>query len=630
MATRCLRLAKILEKADNDSDKFAALLLVPKSLEVEKLSLQEKKNLFKSIGFNFVLRLLHTATDSKLINNIGICILSSFSEVGFSNSQIKEASEKILSLIASLQLDNLDEVDLVTLKEACKMLNVFLSCADHTNFFSNSSVAVASLSTVVCSVADDEVIFNSLNVISCLLNGNSKLWHQCNRKLLTMLKQYTIKINLRKDQDKFQMMKHFSRLISNFDSDYQSLYLDKWLETSKEILHEVFSSKLSSSNRNIAIDFCSQLVYHFGLSSLINKEDKFRNVNCLLIRLICIEMGLVLNQSEDNLSQSDIQLLLSCLPIYEAYCSTIADFDQSQDQDENLLSFSQIKLIQGQLTDVAKLIVSKLHYSLNQSATKKPILLACFRALSSWMNVEYFCHLEETIKFVPIYISYLKKTISLDINMVKVISPVVINLCEIPASLTYLDSEQVFNCLFMELCDSKQCLDKEGYPLLVQALMALALRVEIDGTQNQLLLKLIQQTTTQKKNFINYTYVSTLLLIILNKQKNLCVDEKTENFFKNLISFLQVLHSTNGKGVYVSKRYDDCWNEIEGLWPILMKEFSLCISSKFVSSEDLKQSGFCEKVTDLLKVFRKLDDTISDFAFYYNVVDSAIQTVVSA
>ena len=52
------KLLKLISRAKNDSEKFAALLLMTKTLNSDKLEVGERKKIFHAISFNFVYRLV--------------------------------------------------------------------------------------------------------------------------------------------------------------------------------------------------------------------------------------------------------------------------------------------------------------------------------------------------------------------------------------------------------------------------------------------------------------------------------------------------------------------------------------------------------------------------------------------
>jgi len=661
------KVVKILEKAKDDNDKLAALLLLTKSLKADELNSKEKRKIFKAIGFRFPYRLMSDISGGDIdradMFNIGICIFASFLPVKgtLSPAEVEKVAERCVEF-----LDTVSEpqtTDLSSIYEIGKILRFLAYSSDGAE--DDAVLAAPDTLATICKATtmisdEEEIHLEFVELLVSVLSKHGDLWRRCRSHVLDSLQSLVILVRGRHDSRKFELIETLSKLFRSFDSSDSACRCEynggAWLNVLTADLRDVLlSKKLTAAQRNPTLNLISELVRCFGLGSVLpQKENAPRHAaagvakyNVLLIRLVCIELSDLLwnvdpgveevgshlrhfaERLQENFAAIDSQLLASCLQLYEAYCSNIADFDQ--DNSDAFMNFEDICATQESLEQVAQLLARLVKWSTDnnmQTTTaaqgeqqqQQPMFSACFRALASWLNVEYFAascaRTGSDSELVPAaFIGYVKKNLKGGGgDLGKIVGPVIMNFCDIDSVLLLMKEEAIFNVLCRQMCSTTGDGDDDEmtYCVLAQSLIALATQDAFSSSSSSSVFieMLLQQSLLHRDNSVRFFHVSALLLILLNKVSpssrkslNAVVKKSVDEFFASLLVFLQLVHSTNGVAVFISKRYESsCSRELEALWPMVMKELTMATHNQLFDVNMYMQTGFITKSAALLKV----------------------------
>jgi hypothetical protein len=381
---------KSLENAENDNKKFALLLILSELIKSGKLNTEEFKNdhnlnkrLFNSIGAHFLARLITTKQQTSensspiLYKSVGLSILTQFLDYPalISDPILLTKLDVIIDILINFKDDSVDahvERDLkldifkylYALSAYCPdylILNVDLIDILVKDILLNPKYhqkfeLVFNLETHAGQEAN--FLFISCKIINNLCQENAmkeknKAYFKLKAdKITKSLLWFLEEINKNQDEFKFNLINYLNFFLEQ-DPISKFLTLDeKANEKSSNllfnILNDLFRSKLSTDNKELAFILLSNFVKLYQFEFIYMKN---RNFFYLIIHLLCIQVGLNLENASDELAHNSkaggenvlmtrladrMSIYYSLLEEVIIILSTASPFDADDDSEDEL------------------------------------------------------------------------------------------------------------------------------------------------------------------------------------------------------------------------------------------------------------------------------------------------------
>lgn len=401
------------KRAKTDNEKFAAMLIVTKTVEPENLPLEKLHRLLHCIGLQFPHRLLATACKSN------------------EDQGVKQAYGSIaISVIKLFYLSGPEGFDLKSEKTAVLLLETLKEFSDFTDCDEIITDCLATLAILLERKTDIPYgdVFQAL--ISCPYRWMEKVFAALTVLIeshpeLTRATRYNKWIDKmskdfrdEKGPIKFDICTILSRAIRCLNGELLP-NSDDWLDSAIVGLGDILCSKVSQKHRQDAIILASEVISLVGLLSFIDISNE-KNLVVVLTRLACIEIGLVFRDIREHRYQGPVDsesmlLIASCFKVTELFCQAIADFEQNEQQGRrDALNFEQIRLAQPTLSDMATGLIEYLSEAVQGDLDMErgaELHESSIRMFGAWMNIEYNVSSSQGLegqKLLPILLLYIK------------------------------------------------------------------------------------------------------------------------------------------------------------------------------------------------------------------------------
>ena len=565
-AERINVLTGAIKRAQNDSQRFAALLAVSKMLKADELSEDERKKIFLAIGFSFPLRLMTSVggddCPKAILNDLGISILSSF----VSDPELAQAPEhrkiipSVLKLVEEL-CEDLEPTE-TTLRDCFSYL-VAITEVDYNCLTVLKHSAIKRLVHVFCCDVGDEIRTMFWIILQNLINFHADtVWCDNKEQILVLLEFVAHQASTDFSEKKFELFDRLSCLFSSHSPENAEFYCDKkWMSDLKKSLFEVLCSRISAKQRNPTLRLCHHLTEVFGFNwTLFDESKDAKSFAVLLVKLSCVEIHMIIHNwlnKTDSLSQilhsDDMSTFVVCCALCEAACSAIASYD-TDDCNQVTFEYKDIDDLQGSLANAAEGIGASLLPEIMKLPELKDIVLSCLRTIGAWLNVHLFATSKLGLSIVQIIFSAFQYCAQFE--------PTVAVRSATPAFLHYAENENARNQLLdLHIVSSltatvleRELADDDKY-LCSQCLMAFCVQSQNSDEFDSVLPSFMDYSLKLELNDALCFYVSLLGLMVWNKRCNVSRPQpQSERFFQHMIRLLYNVHSITGNIVRVSKR----------------------------------------------------------------------------
>ena len=398
---KCLSL---IQNSQNDSEKFAALLIVAKAVKSNEVDETERRKLFDAIGFTFINRLLITKEDAsgvpqdELFKKIAITLLACFCTdkelVKHSEmiSKIPLFVEVVLSFVAveSVSSEMLDDVlhcvEAMVDEQEC--LDALVS-GGIIEALGNAYLGQKSerVFTVLLKMLNKVMLVQQLHV----------LFQEPGLKLLSLV---CSAFKSTHDTFKFVLVKNLCAILQIIENDLLVCLSDtQWISDLRCGLLDILSSKISVEYRRSALRLASLMCGCVGMEWTIvgetssSTDTKFLQ---LLVHLTKVEVFVILSDGLTEINTNS-EFLSACYFIIEAmiiYLSNVSILCE----DDLLKLHNTISRI---LSTVIKFLEECSTATENISLMLTPVTLATLRVLGAWLAEDDLTLLSEVCKILP-------------------------------------------------------------------------------------------------------------------------------------------------------------------------------------------------------------------------------------
>ncbi|KAI0210117.1 Neurochondrin [Lamellibrachia satsuma] len=410
-----------LRSSESDSERLAALLLVTKLIKSESSNRDTRMDIFKAVGFKFLIRLLRTdkvpdGCSPSAYKSLAVTLLTCFcSEPDLvSNPEMLKCIPLFNSIITTNPPGgNTEEQAMVTECYEC------LSCiaAQRT---SRSSLIRQRCVSALCTVFTQRYYHyeRSWCLLEYLLSEcGSSTWTDNVDGLQMLLTKLATDFRDAQDKEVFTLCVFLHKVLASMNKEQtRELKCNEWVEDIYTTLLQLLQSRLGQKERETSLGLGSLLVDLLGMEWALEKPGKSRTFVLLLVHLSCVEVRMTLEDLPPAQIASSGSLLSACYSVLENIIAHMTS-DCKLSLDE-----SQVEQVHAAMVGAFNAVLFFLsQYQVqtdDQSPQMKgsqvalyPVVLASIRVLGSWIAEETLALKKEVTKLLPFLLEISEKTV---------------------------------------------------------------------------------------------------------------------------------------------------------------------------------------------------------------------------
>lgn len=389
----------MLENAQSDTDKFAALLMVTKLIKAEELTETTKRALINAIGLGSLTRMLRTdeapeGCPPHLFKSIALTILSCFVSTCAGNSALYGI---LPSLAEIVQHPDAYEDDLTLIKDAYICLTGIAQDSGGRKAIINFEVVGQLVDTYI---AEGYYHEEALKVLQCVILGEgSGIWVDEPEAFTKLIKHVADDFSREQGEQKFALCALLADILPSLPSCV-NVTEATWSSSLHSGLSDIIFSKLGREMRNQGLRLAGVTLENLGASWVVMGGDRGQQLLLMMVHLACIEVRMSL---EDKSLQEAVALAsptTACYSILENainYMISNESLELEQKQKQQLYA-----ALKGAFHAVLSFLKD---VSSDESYTNKPktqlFVCATIRVLGAWLAEETSANKEEVYSVLP-------------------------------------------------------------------------------------------------------------------------------------------------------------------------------------------------------------------------------------
>ncbi|XP_075709477.1 neurochondrin [Rhinoderma darwinii] len=642
---------EVLRAAKNDSEQFAALLLVTKCARAQELDDGARHRIFDAVGFSFPNRLLFSKTmpvgcPDYLFRSLGLTILACFC-TDPSLASNPQVINKIPIFNETLNISCQEDIkDLNSMVEDAYQCLVGILASPQGAKQLVSGGTVSSLCEAY--LKQNYGWRNALRILTSLLTSlPGKCWKKNRYELQCLLVKLSEDFVNEGDSHKF----HLAEILPVFLPPSPLLIETSWgincLKHLSKGLLQILSSKLSISQRDPAFKLAACLSNIYGSSWIVidSRVEKAKFLS-LLVNLACVEVRMAL---EDPTPLDSRQAAATA-----CYALVEMGIQECTKEDGHPVLREEQKL---QLLQVMQEACAAVMYYLQQVGWERmedPFVLASVRLLGVWLAEETSCLRQEVIQLLPFLVHYMRTWYQRGVtyrNQMKEASQMTLlssnwgamwpgdairfllpSLChlsaeETPRKILLSEGIPALLCEYYqqkwEMFSSEEELtaeQKSEAQLSLQSCCGVFLNLVVTeptlicqescfATLLKLLMQSLPVQLTKEGQLILVANISTLGLMMsrLLASSPVLQESFSQDFFLAVIQFLSRCHVVSSEPdeekphIALCDGYAEAWADISELWYLGVQAFSACLPLLPWLSSLVLTSGWLQDLLCLLE-----------------------------
>ncbi|NWI54514.1 NCDN protein, partial [Calyptomena viridis] len=396
---RCLG---VLRDARNDSEQFAALLLVAKAVRAGEVDAKTRRQIFDAIGFTFPTRLLTSrqppaGCPPHTFRALGLTLLACFCTdpelAGHSQilNKIPTFNEVLLSPCDPGSTSMVDDV--------YQCLSAVLATArGPRELVTKGTVSALCQAYLNGGHSSDRAL---MLLVGLLAVAEAKCWQRDAPQLLAVLSKLSSDFLKAEDMTKFELcevLPHFVPLSPPLTQDSQG---SECLHRLYKGLADILGSKLSQLQRDPALKLTAALVQACG-TEWIPAGSAGSKFLALLVNLACVEVRLTLEEPDPMKVEGKKEVVTACYVLMETGIQECV-------REENPLLDEVQKMQLTRIMEEAFGAVIFYLRQVKQEGLQDPFIFASVRVLGAWMAEETSSLKQEICELLPFLICYARK-----------------------------------------------------------------------------------------------------------------------------------------------------------------------------------------------------------------------------
>ncbi|NXY26817.1 NCDN protein, partial [Atrichornis clamosus] len=396
---RCLG---VLRDARNDSEQFAALLLVTKAVRAGEVDAKTRRQIFDAIGFTFPNRLLTSrqppaGCPPHTFRALGLTLLACFC----TDPELAGHSQ-ILNKIPTFNdilLSPCDPDSTSMIDDVYQCLSAVLATArGPRDLVTKGTVSALCQAYLTGGHGSDR----ALTLLVGLLDiAEAKCWQRDTPQLLAVLSKLSSDFLKAEDMTKFELcevLPHFIPLSPPLTQDSQG---SKCLHRLHKGLADILGSKLSQSQRDPALKLAAGLVQACG-AEWIPAGSAGSKFLALLVNLACVEVRLTLEEPDPVEVEGKKEVVTACYVLMEM------GIQECLREENPLLEDVQKMQLMRIMEEAFGAVIFYLR-QVKQEELQDPFIFASVRVLGAWMAEETSSLKQEICELLPFLVHYARK-----------------------------------------------------------------------------------------------------------------------------------------------------------------------------------------------------------------------------
>ncbi|NXK65298.1 NCDN protein, partial [Sylvietta virens] len=612
---RCLG---VLRDARNDSEQFAALLLVTKAVRAGEVDAKTRRQIFDAIGFTFPTRLLTSrqppaGCPPHTFRALGLTLLACFCtdpELAGHSQILNKIPTFNDVLLSPCDADSTSMVD-----DVYQCLSAVLATArGPRELVTKGTVSALCQAYLNGGHGSDRAL---TLLVGLLAVAEAKCWQRDAPQLLAVLSKLSSDFLKAEDMTKFELcevLPHFIPLSPPLTENSQG---SECLCRLYKGLADVLGSKLSHSQRDPALKLAASLVQACG-AEWIPAGSAGSKFLALMVNLACVEVRLTLEEPDPVEVEGKKEVVTACYVLMEMGIQECL-------REENPLLENMQKMQLMRIMEEAFGAVIFYLRQVKQEELHDPFIFASVRVLGAWMAEETSSLKQEICELLPFLVGYARKLFkegipALSLPQAELVSTegsalprdalrfLLPGFCHLtaedrPRDILISEGAPALLCeYFLQQWEVLTSESTAPAPLtstemslqttcgvflnLVVTAPDLVRHDETFSSLMDVLLKSLPLLLPQKHHLVLAANVATLGLMmarILVGSAALQGTQSAKAFFGAAIHFLSQAHtaqadpSSDGLAVAVSPAYVSAWDDISELWFLGMQALAGCI-----------------------------------------------------
>ncbi|XP_064028706.1 neurochondrin [Pogoniulus pusillus] len=396
---RCL---DVLRDARNDSEQFAALLLVAKAVRAGEVDAKTRRQIFDAIGFTFPSRLLTSrqppaGCPEHTFRALGLTLLACFCtdpELAGHSQILNKIPAFNDILVSPCTPDSTSMVD-----DVYQCLNAIVATArGPRELVTKGTVSALCQAYVSCSYGSEHALALLLGLLAV---AEAKCWQRDTPHLLVVLSKLSSDFLKSEDMTKFELcevLPHFIPLSPPLTQDSQG---SECLHRLYKGLAAILGSKLNQAQQDPALKLAACLVQACG-SEWIPAESAGSKFLALLVNLACVEVRLTLEEPDPVEVEGKKQVVTACYVLMEM------GIQECLREEKPLLEEVQKMQLMRIMEEAFGAVIFYLK-QVKQEQLQDPFIFASVRVLGAWMAEETSSLKQEICELLPFLVHYAKK-----------------------------------------------------------------------------------------------------------------------------------------------------------------------------------------------------------------------------
>ncbi|XP_005058339.1 PREDICTED: neurochondrin [Ficedula albicollis] len=396
---RCLG---VLRDARNDSEQFAALLLVTKAVKAGEVDAKTRRQIFDAIGFTFPNRLLTSrqppaGCPPHTFRALGLTLLACFcTDPGLAgHSQILNKIPTFNDILLSpCDSDSTSMVD-----DVYQCLSAVLATARGPKELVTKGTVSALCQAYLSGGHGSDRALTLL--VGLLAIAEAKCWQRDAPQLLAVLSKLSGDFLKAEDMTKFELCEVLPRFIPFSPPLTENSQGSECLCRLYKGLADVLGSKLSQSQRDPALKLAAHLVQACG-AEWIPAGSAGSKFLALLVNLACVEVRLTLEEPEPMEMEGKKEVVTACYVLMEM------GIQECLREENPLLENVQKMQLMRIMEEAFGAVIFYLR-QVKQEELQDPFIFASVRVLGAWMAEETSSLKQEICELLPFLVDYARR-----------------------------------------------------------------------------------------------------------------------------------------------------------------------------------------------------------------------------
>jgi len=402
----------VLEQAETDTEKFAALFLVPKLVKsTDCCDKKARLHLVEAIGYSFLARMLRSkdtpdGCSPRMYQSVALSVLSCFvtDEEIMTNPSVLFNLPELLNIIGDAD-NEIFEDNLLLINDAYQVIMAIVSTQKGRQaFISNRGIHFLCEINVKQTFQCEDALKLLLNILT--IEGH-KCWtyHSGPEDFNNLLMKFCREFSILQDELKFDLCDVIRTILRSFPKT--NFDEETWLPLLQKGLHEILFSKITKRQRDPAMQLVASVIevsdFEWCLTDNAETQERGRFF-LIILNLATIEVIMHLEEQSLDEIMANSELLVSCYYIIESAVSYMASdrlllLDQRQRGQLYTALKNGFTSILGFLQELSMTLREQPHHL--ESHQKKYFVCATIRILGAWLSEETMAMREEVYEILP-------------------------------------------------------------------------------------------------------------------------------------------------------------------------------------------------------------------------------------